>query len=77
MIYVINIAVRKDKKVECDTFFSEQEPNEQMCKDIAAKLDAEVILSGIGCFIPFHEERQKELSFKELKKEEEEVKDVE
>ena len=67
MIYVVNIAVKKDKRVECDTLFTETKPSEEMCKDIAAKLDAEVIISAVGRFIPFSAEKQKELSFKALK----------
>ena len=73
MIYVVNIAVRKDGKIECDTFVTEQKPSQEMCKDIAMKLDAEVILSTVGRFIPFDRQKQKELSFKEIK----EVVDVE
>jgi hypothetical protein len=67
MIYVLDIAVRKDKKVECDTVFTETKPSEEMCKDIAQKLDAEVIICAVGRFIPFNKEKQKELSFKALK----------
>ena len=67
MIYVLDIAVRKDKKVECDTVFTETKPSEEMCKDIAEKLDAEVIICAVGRFIPFNKEKQKELSFKALK----------
>jgi hypothetical protein len=67
MIYVIDIAVRKDNKVECDTVFTETKPSEEMCKDIAQKLDAEVIICAVGRFIPFNKEKQKELSFKALK----------
>ncbi len=67
MIYVIDIAVRKDKRVECDTVFTETKPSEELCKDIADKLDAEVIICAVGRFIPFNREKQKELSFKVLK----------
>ncbi len=67
MIYVINLAVKKDKKVECDTLFTEERPSQEMVEEIAQKLDAEVIISTVGRFIPFDDDQQKQLFFKQLK----------
>ena len=63
MIKLVNIAVRKDGRVENDTFMTETDDLEKLAKDISERLNADVVLCLIGHFEPLTEEEQQKKSY--------------
>lgn len=73
MIYVYNIAIRRDEKkiVENDTFFSEYELTQQDCDSMCSNYKTDVIIACVGQFKPFSKAEQRKRSFYSEYKEEE------
>lgn len=66
---VINIAVRKDGKVEQDTLFTDKTINQKFADEIAFIYNCDVIISVIGSFKKHSEELIKSSTFVSDKKE--------